>query len=72
MLETEKKEIGQTIYELRKQTGYSQIEVADMCDIDKTNYGRIERGEVAVRIDILILISRALGVSPSSLLKDIN
>lgn len=72
MFKSERKQIGERIYLYRKQSGYSQIELANICSIDKTNLGRIERGEVSVRIDTLILISRALGVTPSELLKNIN
>ncbi len=72
MYEDSKKKIGQKISQLRRESGFSQIDFAIQCGIDKTNLGRIERGEVHARIDTLILISNMLGITVSELLIDIK
>jgi len=72
MYENYKKIIGEKVSQLRRENGFSQIEFAAQCEIDKTNLGRIERGEVYARIDTLILISNMLGITVSELLIDIK
>jgi transcriptional regulator with XRE-family HTH domain len=72
MYEDSKKIIGEKISQLRRENGFSQIDFATQCGIDKTNLGRIERGEVHARIDTLILISNMLGITVSELLIDIK
>lgn len=72
MYEGSKRILGEKISKLRRESGYSQIDFAAQCGIDKTNLGRIERGEICARIDTLILISNMLGITVSELLIDIK
>jgi len=39
------KNISQTIYEQRKQRGWSQKHLADLCKLDRTTIGALERDD---------------------------
>lgn len=49
----------------------SQEEFSGMCGVSRAYYGRIERGEHSVTLDICQKISEATGLSISELFEDI-
>lgn len=63
------KQIGERIRALREQRGWIQRDLAETADLPVRTIGRIERGEVDVRISTLEKVARALGTSASHLLK---
>lgn len=63
--------LGTRIRKLRSQRGWSQEEFADICDINRSYMGRIERGELNLTLDSLEKIKKGLGTSASLLLKGI-
>lgn len=54
--------LGKRLRDLRLAKGYSQEGFADVAKLDRAGYGRIERGEVDVRISTLERLSKALHV----------
>lgn len=55
----------------RAELGLSQEAVAAEASMDQSQYSRIERGEVDPSIRTLTRIARALGTTPSELLRGI-
>jgi transcriptional regulator with XRE-family HTH domain len=53
--------LGKHIRHLRQQKGYTQEAFAEAADIDRSYYGRIERGEHNVTYLCLLKIIRGLG-----------
>jgi transcriptional regulator with XRE-family HTH domain len=62
---------GETIRQKRKKLGVSQEEFADMCGLDRTYVGGIERGERNVSLRNIQKIAKGLRVSLSELFKDV-
>ena len=48
---------GDRIRQLRTQRGFTQENVAQILNIDRSFYGRIESGKKGCSVDILVLIS---------------
>ncbi|ASF45253.1 helix-turn-helix domain-containing protein [Methylovulum psychrotolerans] len=71
-METIQKKLGQKIREQRGVIGLSQEGLADACGLHRTYIGSIERGERNVSLQNIVLIARALSVSPSTLLSGIE
>jgi transcriptional regulator with XRE-family HTH domain len=71
-METIQKKLGQKIREQRVGIGLSQEELADASGLHRTYIGSIERGERNVSLQNIVLIARALSVSPSILLDGIE
>lgn len=63
--------LGSRIRELRLLKGWSQEAFADMCGINRSHMGEVERGQTNVSFSTLYSISQKLGVSLSSLLNGI-
>jgi transcriptional regulator with XRE-family HTH domain len=63
-----KKLFGNKVRSVRKERGWSQEELADICELDRTYIGGIERGERNVSIMNIAKIAQALGVTASSLI----
>lgn len=59
---------GAAIRALRKQRGISQEAFAPLCELDRSYYGGVERGERNPSLSNILKITRALGVMPSELL----
>lgn len=66
-----KKQIGENIKAHRQKQKLSQEELADICCLHRTYIGSVERGERNISLENIVAISRALKISPSTLLKDI-
>lgn len=67
-----RKQLGNNIKQLRTSLGLSQEQLAEKAGLHRTYVGAVERGERNVSLDNILAISRALGVSVSTLLKDVE
>lgn len=64
-------QLGNVLRKIRESRGLSQEEFAELCDISRAYYGRLERGEHSITLDLCHKISEATGVSMSDLFLDI-
>lgn len=64
--------LGKRIQKLRQDSGINQVDFAEQCDISKTHFGRLERGENSMTIGTFYMISKELGISMSDILKSIG
>lgn len=55
---------------LRKQRGYSQQKLADVANVEQSTIKRIELVQMAPTLDLLISLSRALGIEVRELVDD--
>jgi transcriptional regulator with XRE-family HTH domain len=63
---------GYLLVELRKAKKLSQSQLGIDCDLDRTFISLLERGERQPSITTLFKIAKALGVSPSSIIKELE
>ena len=63
-------EIGVNIRKFRKKKNYTQLDLAVVVDIHRTQIARIERGEHNVGVCTLMKIANALGVHVKELILD--
>ncbi len=63
---------GKALRQRRHKLGVSQEEFADMCSLDRTYIGGIERGERNVALVNIEKIARALRVSISELFRGVG
>lgn len=70
MAETRKEcvQFGKHVRQLRLKRGFSQESFAYQSEINRTFYGRIERGAVNPSLSTIYRIARALKISPGKLL----
>lgn len=68
----ELKKFGERVRQLRKAKGLSQEKLAELADLHRNYIGGIERGERNLALLNILRLARALGVSPSQLLEDIE
>jgi transcriptional regulator with XRE-family HTH domain len=66
-----RKVLGETIRSYRKEAGVSQETLAEKADLHHNYVGELERGEKAATIDTIVKVAKALGIRPSSLLRDL-
>ena len=64
-------QFGNILRKIRETRKMSQEDFALLCDISRAYYGRIERGEHSVTLDICKKISDALGITISELFSDL-
>jgi transcriptional regulator with XRE-family HTH domain len=62
------KQVGFQIKKLREEQGLSQEDLANDCNIPKSQIGRIERAEINTTLRTLYKIASALHVQPKVLL----
>jgi transcriptional regulator with XRE-family HTH domain len=62
------KRVGAGIRSLREQKKLTQEKIAEAAHINPTYYGRIERGEANVSIELLTAIAETMNVQVASLL----
>jgi transcriptional regulator with XRE-family HTH domain len=55
---------GQRVRDIRNMQGLSQEGLAEMCDLDRSYIGGVERGERNVSLVNIQKIATALGVTP--------
>lgn len=63
-------EIGNKLLAIRKKTGLTQAEVAELAGISDRTYADIERGTVNMRVETLLQICRALHITPDEVLTE--
>lgn len=63
--------LGEHIRKLRHQKGFSQEDLAEVADIHRNFLGEIERGKKGVTLETLFRLSRALDVTPESIISAI-
>ena len=68
----ELQKFGEYVRKLRKAKGISQEELAELAGLHRNYIGGIERGERNVALLNIVRLAKALGVSPSELLKGID
>lgn len=61
--------IGENISRIRKSRSWSSNELANRCEMEKSNLIPIEKGRINVTINTLIKIANALDVSLDDLIK---
>ena len=59
---------GNNLRKYREVNHYSQEEFAEICEISRAYYGRLERGEHSITLDTCAKISQALGIHISELI----
>ncbi len=57
------KQGGERIHTLRVEAGYTQEQLAEILNIDRSFYSRIERGERGCSVDLLVHLAMLFGVS---------
>lgn len=62
--------IGVQIREARERAGLTQERLAERADLDRVTVVRIETAVASARLDHLLLIADALGVSLAHLVRD--
>ncbi len=62
---------GKALRERRRKLGVSQEEFADLCGLDRTYVGGIERGERNLALLNLEKLARALKISLSDLFRSV-
>ena len=63
------KQVGLQIKKLREERNLTQEDLANDCNIPKSQIGRIERGEINTTLRTLSKISKAFNVHPHELLR---
>lgn len=63
---------GQIVREQRKAKGYSQEAFADVCEIDRSYMGGVERGERNLALLNIERIIAALEIKPSLFFKELD
>ena len=56
------------LIELRKNAGYTQQQVANFLNIDRSNYSKYELGKLEINITMLIALSKLYKVSTDYIL----
>jgi transcriptional regulator with XRE-family HTH domain len=64
--------IGENVARLRREQGISQEDLSVMASVHQTEISGVERGLRVIRIDTLVKLAAALGVSPAALLEGIE
>lgn len=62
--------LSKNIRRLRREQGFSQEELSELCGLHRTYVGSVERGERNVTLSTLEAFSDALGVSVPQLLTE--
>jgi transcriptional regulator with XRE-family HTH domain len=60
---------GSTLRALREEAGLTQEEVADRADIHWTYLSQVEGGKRNLGLENIVYLAKAIGVTPSDLLK---
>lgn len=71
-MQTITRKAARVIRERRKKVGLSQEALAEKADIDRTYVSLIERGRVNITLIVASKVARALGLSLSKLIRDID
>ena len=63
-------DIGNKLYSIRRSKGFTQVEVAEKAELSDRTYADIERGSTNMRVETLIKICGALGITPNDILTE--
>lgn len=63
---------GDVLRKFREGRGYTQEEFAEICEISRAYYGRIERGEHSVTVEKCYQIAQALNVRIADLFAELQ
>lgn len=66
------KAIGKNIATLRRKRGFSQLDICDIIDMEKSNLSTIENGRQNATSLTLRKIACAIGVEVADFFKDVN
>jgi transcriptional regulator with XRE-family HTH domain len=66
-----RRRLGNKIRKLRSSRSWSQEEFADLCAVNRSYMGRIERGELNLTLETLQKLANGLGITVAALLKGI-
>lgn len=61
-------ELGDNIRAARKTAGISQMDMAKFLNVNRPTYSKIERGETAMRVEVLAEFCEALGCDVDSIM----
>ena len=64
--------VGLKVKQLRAERNITQLQLADKCDMEKNNIGRIENGRRNIKLFTLARICMALDTNMSDFLKDFD
>lgn len=68
-----REQLGKNLRDHRERAGLSQEELAEICDLDRTEISLLERGLRFPRLDTLVRLSRGLKLdSVTQLLENIS
>lgn len=68
-----REQLGKNLRDHRERVGLSQEELAELCDLDRTEISLLERGLRFPRLDTLVRLSRGLKLdSVAQLLENIR
>lgn len=67
-----KKKFGENMKFHRHEQRLSKEELADKCSLHRTYISSVERGERNISLENIVLISRALNITPVELLRGIE
>lgn len=68
-----REQLGKNLRDRRERAGLSQEELAEICDLDRTEISLLERGLRFPRLDTLVRLSRGLKLdSVTQLLENIS
>lgn len=65
-------QFGTFIHDLRQRAAITQLELAEKCSVDIRTIRRIEKGEIAVGLEILLTLAKVFKMQPAELLEPIN
>ena len=68
MLLWDMREIGNKLLAIRKRTGMTQAELAEVAGLSMRTYADIERGSVNMRVETILRICEALRITPDEIL----
>jgi|JI10StandDraft_1071094.scaffolds.fasta_scaffold56142_4 transcriptional regulator with XRE-family HTH domain len=60
--------VGATLAALRKQTGRTQAELAELTGLGQAAWSKIERGATIPNVEILAIVAPAFGMTPAEVL----
>ncbi len=66
-LESYQKKFGNNLKQLRKEKGLSQLDLASMCNLEKTAISRIENGRTNVTLKTGVILAEALAIELKNL-----
>ena len=67
-----KERFGILLKDLRTKKGYTQSALAIDCELDRTYISLLERGKRQPSLTTLFSIARVLGITPSSIVKELE